>query len=268
MLAGEACCSEVAMRQPKLSPRRSCALLLIRLSWSCARPPCRVVSSPNSSLPRTLRYRSPSQSSLGLDADVRPALKATLIPRGRQVLSAQVSIFYQDWKGDCWMGLTIDSDDNVYPINQARGFYKILPDGMLVNGVNDQNPFASGGGRYWDELDESGGKLYTAAFQDVRSAPFFEGSTFSTLLAGLKGGEAMTVGQGPLAGSLLVTESANQVSRVTRSLLGRSVFASGASFAFPEAIVSAPDGTLYVVNLGFNPPQHTKVTPAGVSSPF
>lgn len=190
-----------------------------------------------------------------------------------QMLSAQVSIFYptmgQSTFGSCWMGLVIDSNDNVYPINSA-GVYRILPDGTLVNGVADSDFFAIGGSSFWGALDESGGKLYTAAGSNVLSAPFLKGSTFSVLTSGLNFGEAVALGQGPLDGSLFATEAAgSRVSRVTLSPLGVSVFASGASFFNGgEAIASAPDGTLYVVNVGGDPAQLTKITPAGVPSIF
>jgi hypothetical protein len=187
--------------------------------------------------------------------------------------AAEVSVFYptmgQPGFGSCWMGLIIDSDDNVYPIHggTAGGIYKILPDGTLVNG--DENLFAYGNGSYWAALNEGNQELYAAAGNDTRSAPFLEGSTFSTLISGLSDGQAIALGQGPLAGSLFATESSvGRVSRVTLSPLGISVFASGASFNSPEAIASASDGTLYVVNPGFNPTQLTKITPAGVASTF
>lgn len=234
--------------------------------------PGEVDKSTSPSLPHTLFYLSESQSSFGLDANLRPTSEVPLTFSASQVFPAQVSIFYptmgQSQSGSCWMGLRIDSNNNVYPIN-GNGFYKILPNGTLVNGVNDQNLFASGSFSFWGELDESGGKLYTAAGSDVRSAPFSVGSTFYPLISGLNGGQAITLGQGPLTGSLFATESANQVSRVTLSPLGLSVFASGASFfKSPEAIASAPDGTLYVANLGFNPSNLTKITAAGIPSIF
>src|SRR6266511_2298085 len=206
-----------------------------------------------------------------------------------QMLPAQVSVFYptrgQFGGGFCWMGLRIDGNDNIYPINPGGinpdstefpgGFYKILSDGTLVNGVNDQNLFAFGGLSYWGELDERGGKLYTSVAHDVRSAPFIEGSTFSTLLSGLSDGDvivgnAIALGQGPLAESLFVSErEGGQISRVMLSPLGLSVFASGPSPSFtPEAIASAPGGSLYVANQGTEPATLMKITPAGVLSTF
>jgi hypothetical protein len=189
-----------------------------------------------------------------------------------QVLPAEVSIFYptkgQSPFGGCWIGLRIDSDDNVYPIS-GDGVYKILPDGTLVNGVDDQNLFVSGGASGWGELDENRGKFYATDFTNVLSAPFLEGSTFSPFISGLSSGLAIALGQGPLVGSLFVTNlSPPVVNRVTLRPPRISEFASGPSFFGPEAIVSAPDGTLYVVNLNFDPPQLTKITPAGVLSTF
>jgi hypothetical protein len=234
-------------------------------------------------LPSTLFYRSES------DLPLQAPLKTPQTFSDSQVLPAQVSIFYptrgQFGGGFCWMGLRIDGNDNIYPINPSNinpdgnefpgGFYKILSDGTLVNGVNDQNLFAFGGLSYWGELDEHGGKLYTSVAHDVRSAPFIEGSTFSSLISGLNdgdviGGNAIALGQGPLAESLFVSErEGGQIGRVMLSPLGLSVFASGPSPSFtPEAIASAPDGSLYVANQRTDPATLMKITPAGVLSTF
>jgi hypothetical protein len=223
-------------------------------------------SAESRSLPLTRIYMPESDVPLEAPLETPQTFSAS------QVLPAQVSIFYptmgQSGEGLCWQGLRIDSHNNVYPIGSGE-ISKILPDGKLVNGVNDQNFFASGGLSFWGELDESGGKFYTASGNAVFSAPFLEGSTFSILISGLNDGQAIVLGQGPLVGSLFVSEGANQVSRVTLSPLGVNLFASGTSFfASPEAIASAPDGTLYVVNRGFDPPQLTKISPAGVPTTF
>lgn len=194
-----------------------------------------------------------------------------------EALPASVSVFYptkgQTSSGLCWMGLTIDSHDNLYPI--GSGFIaKILPDGTMVNGVDDQDFFASYGDSFWAALDERRETWYTAAVSDVRTAPFRAGSIFSTLISGLHEGQGITLGQGALTGSLFATESGfddseGYVSRITLAPLGLRVFASGPDFFnFPETIVSAPDGTLYVVNTGFNPPQLTSITARGVPSTF
>ncbi len=203
--------------------------------------------------------------------------KMDLASESSQPLDASSSdapeIFYptngQSPYGSCWMGLVIDSNDNVYPVN-SNGVYKILPDGTLVNGVGDQNLYATGSGSYYAALDEAGGYFYTASYRDVRRSPFSEGSTFSSLIPGLNGGESITLGQGPLAGSLFAAEyRANRVSRITLSPLGLSTFATGASyFNQPYPIASAPDGSLYVASIGSNPTMLTKITPAGVPSTF
>lgn len=240
-------------------------IVLVAVSAVVAvQPPAATRAGPaGPPLPDTLIYAES-------EADLPAILEAH--GTASQVLTAQVSAFYptmgQSTLGSCWMGLMIDSNDNVYPIN-ASGVYKILPDGTLVNGVDDSDLFAIGGFSFWGTLDERNAKLYSAAGSNVRSAPFLKGSTFSVLTSGLNVGEAVALGQGPLDGSLVVTETANQVSRVTLSPLGVSVFASGTSFFNrPEAIASAPDGTLYVVNVGSDPAQLTKITPAGVPSIF
>ena len=200
------------------------------------------------------------------DADQNAILESVpLIP-------AEVSVFYpttgQPGYGICWMGLKIDSNDNVYPIN-GTGFYKILPDGWLVNGVNDENLFASGTNSRWGELDEIGGKLYTVRTNYVRSAAFLEGSEFSNLISfsGISFNKGIVLGQGPLSGSLFfpVDSEPSGVFRLTLDSLEISVFAN-VSFYEPGAIASAPDGTLYVAD--FSPPRLIKITPEGVPSNF
>lgn len=191
-----------------------------------------------------------------------------------QALHATVELFYpsgeQSSAGNCWAGLRIDSHDNIYPAAFGSGIGKILPNGTLVNGVDDQNLFKYGINSAWFELDEKRGNFYSSSFFNVYAAPFVEGSYDSALISGLTNGQGITLGQGALAGSLFVAEaSVNQVSRITLSPLRLSVFASGAAFfSYPEAIAAAPNGTFYVANLGFNPPRLTKITSAGVPSIF
>lgn len=191
-----------------------------------------------------------------------------------QALPATVKLFYpsgnQSSSGNCWAGLRIDSHDNIYPAAFGSGIGKILANGTLVNGVDDQNLFKYGINSSWFELDEKGGKFYSTSFFNVYKAPFVAGSYDSVLVPGLSNGQGITLGRGFLAGSLFVAEAAiNQVSRLTLSPLRLSVFVSGSAFFnFPEAIAAAPNGTLYVANLGFNPPRLTKVTAAGVPSIF
>lgn len=216
--------------------------------------------------PSILFYKSES------DENLQTTLKTLRTLSVNQLLPAQVSIFYptkgQSQYGRCWQGLMIDSNENVYPV--ASGMInKILPDGTLVNGVDDQNFFATGSWRMMlPVLDEDSGKIFASAGNYVGYAPFLEGSTFSVLISGLNYSEAITMGQGPLGGSLFATERmANQVSRITLFPLGLSMFSSGISFfTFPNAIASAPDGTMYVVN--FLPTRLTKITPDGIPSTF
>jgi hypothetical protein len=237
-------------------------------------PTWAVEEAASPSLPFTLIYRSES------DAPLETTTEA-LQPFSSQVIPAQGSVFYptrgQSPLGFCWEGLRIDSNDNVYPINDAGAIYKILPDGTLVNGVDDQNFFASFGLSDWFELDESGGNFYTASPDgNAYVAPFVEGGHFSAFISGLSYGRAITLGQGPLAGNLFATEidlntGAGQVSRITLSPVGLSVFASGPALLCAATIASASDGTLYVVSPCFSlsrPPQLTKITPAGVPSTF
>jgi hypothetical protein len=195
-------------------------------------------------------------------------------PDNGQALHATVELFYpngeQSSTGNCWAGLRIDSQDNIYPAAFGSGIGKILPNGTLVNGVDDQNLFKYGINSAWFELDEKRGNFYSSSFFNVYAAPFVEGSYDSVLVSGLTNGQGITFGRGSLAGSLFVAEaSVHQVSRITLSPFGLSVFASGADFFnHPEAIAAAPNGTLYVANLGFSPPRLTKLTPAGVPSTF
>lgn len=194
-------------------------------------------------------------------------------PNISQALHAKAELFYptegQSSDGSCWAGLQIDSHDNIYPAAFGSGIGKILPNGTLVNGVNDQDLFEYGGNFAWFDLDEKGGKFYGSSTFNVYVAPFVEGSHDSVLISGLINGQAITLGRGPRAGSLFVTELANQVSRITLSPLRLSVFANGSSFfSYPETIAAAPNGTLYVANFGFTPPRLTKITSAGVPSIF
>jgi hypothetical protein len=187
--------------------------------------------------------------------------------------SRTVSVFYptggQGQNGLCWQGLTIDRANNVYPVASGE-FVKIKPNGVVVNGANDTGFFATGGLSFWGTLDEKNKKLFTAVADTVRSAPFMEFSEFSQLVAGLAGNaQAVAVGKGPLAGSVLVTDTAAPgVFRVTLKPLAVKLLASGAPFTSPEAIASASNGTLYVVNAGSNPATLVKVTPKGVASVF
>jgi hypothetical protein len=195
-------------------------------------------------------------------------------PNVVQALHSKVELFYptrgQSSAGDCWAGLRIDSHDNIYPAAFGSGIGRILPNGTLINGVDDQNLFKYGINSAWFELDERGGNFYSSSFFNVYVAPFVRGSYDSVLISGLTNGQGITLGRGFLAGSLFISEaSENQVSRLTLSPLRLSVFASGSAFfSYPEAIAAAPNGTLYVANLGFNPPRLTKVTSTGVPSIF
>lgn len=214
----------------------------------------------------TLLYKSTSGKSM----EARSGAVQT--PVTGKVLPAEVSVFYpamgESTLGLCWQGLRIDSNDNVYPIGSGQ-VSRILPDGTLVNGVDDQNYFASQGFGFWAELDEEGGKFYMAdGGGSVLAAPFAEGSIFSIFISGLSNGQGIALGQGPLAGSLFIAEFPGRVGRITLAPVGLSVFASGPLFSFPEAVASAPDGSLYIVNLGFNPPRLVKTSPSGVPSNF
>ena len=211
--------------------------------------------------------------------NILEASKKLQSPNISQALHVKVELFYptggQSSFGSCWAGLRIDSHNNVYPATFSSGIYKVLPDGTLVNGVNDQNLFMSGSNfSGWFELDERGGNFYSTSFfasdHNVYVAPFVEGSYDSVLISGLINGQGITLGRSSLAGSLFVTEtSKNRVSRIALSPLKLSVFASGPSFfSNPDAIAAASNGPLYVVNLGFNPSRLTKITSAGVPSTF
>lgn len=221
-------------------------------------------TEPSTGKPRLL-YESES------DKKIRKILRRS---NRNQALNARVELFYpsgeQSSAGNCWAGLRIDSHDNIYPAAFGSGIGKILPNGTLVNGVDDQNLFKYGINSAWFELDEKGGNFYSSSFFNVYAAPFVEGGYDSVLVSGLSNGQGITLGQGSLAGSLFVAEaSVNQVSRITLSPLRLSVLASGSAlFSYPDAIAAAPNGTLYVANLGFNPPRLTKVTPLGVPSTF
>jgi DNA-binding beta-propeller fold protein YncE len=166
-----------------------------------------------------------------------------------------VSVFYpkpgQTQDGLCWEGLTSDGAGNLYPIANA-GWSKLDRNANIINGDNDENFFATEDNSSWGVLDEPVRKLFTASLNAVRSAPFRARAVFTDLISGIKGqGGAVAVGRGPLAGSIFVTDSgASRVYRVRLDPLSIRVFASGSIFKVPEAIASAPDGTLYVINIG------------------
>jgi len=191
--------------------------------------------------------------------------------------SRTVSLFYpkagQSQDGLCWQGLTSDSAGNLYP-SGSGDFSKLDRNANVINGENDTNFFVTGGNSNWGTLDEARRKFFTASGKNVRSAAFRAGARFSNLVGGLKSnGEAVAVGRGPLAGSLLVTDSlASLVFRVTLKPLAVELFASGSLLKTPEAIASAPNGTLYVINVGSttDPAGRTllKITPAGKVSIF
>lgn len=180
---------------------------------------------------------------------------AALVAVDSSTVSRTVSVFYpkpgQDQGGLCWQGLTSDSAGNLYPIANA-GFSKLDRNANIINGANDENFFATDNESPWGALDEPARKLFTASLNTVRSAPFRTGALFAELIGGLKGqGAAVAVGRGPLAGSIFVTDQgASRVYRVRLDPLTLKVFASGSLFKAPEAIASAPDGSLYVVNVG------------------
>jgi DNA-binding beta-propeller fold protein YncE len=188
-----------------------------------------------------------------------------------------VSVFYpkpgQSQDGLCWEGLTSDRAGNLYPIANA-GFSKLDRRANVINGKNDENFFATENDSSWGVVDESAHELFAASLTAVRSAPFRAGAVFSELIDGLKRqGTAVAVGRGPLAGSLFVTDAgASKVFRVRLEPLSIKVFASGSIFKVPEAIVSAPDGTLYVVNVGSitDPAGRSivKIAPSGAASVF
>ncbi|HXI59133.1 MAG TPA: hypothetical protein VNO55_23865, partial [Polyangia bacterium] len=153
--------------------------------------------------------------------------------------------------GLCWQGLTSDSAGNIYPVANA-GISKLDRHAKIINGRDDTNFFAAENFSPWGVIDQAVGKLFAVSLKTVRSAPFQAGATFSDLISGLQTqGEAVAIGRGSLAGSLFVTDAgASRVYRVKLNPLSLKVFASGALFNVPEAIASAPDGTLYVVNVG------------------
>ncbi|MFL5356696.1 hypothetical protein [Archangium sp.] len=220
-------------------------------------------------MPRTLTYRPATPGASG-QADARATWSSD---DGGQGTPGSVSVFYptggQSGEGSCWMGLSVDRRGNLYPVNSV-GIYRIRRDGRVVNGVDDRDFFATGHDNQWATLDEDKEMFFAPAGDEVRAAPFEEGSTFSPILSGLTGGIAITVGRGPLAGSLFVTEPiASRVSRVSFMPLGLSTFSSGEEFfSFSEAIASAPDGTLYVVNRDIARPLLIRIATDGTPSIF
>lgn len=129
---------------------------------------------------RTLLRKSESDKPKNNIEAIAGTIQTPYIPDINEVLTDQVNIFYptmgQSTSGNCWGGLRIDSNDNVYPISIGGGaIFKILPDGTLVNGVNDQNYFASLGLSDWFELDENE-PLPHRKIQDLKSMKFGAGA--------------------------------------------------------------------------------------------
>jgi hypothetical protein len=179
----------------------------------------------------------------------------TAAPAVSTAATRTLSVFYpragELTTGLCWEGLTSDAAGNIYPVGSGQ-IVKLDRNANVVNGKDDRHFFATGGNSDWAVLDQARKKLFSASGVEVRSAPFKAGAKFSTLVTGLKSaGTAVAVGRGPLAGSLFVTDAgASRVYRVALAPLAIETFASGPLFDTPEAIASAPDGTLYVVNVG------------------
>ena len=192
-------------------------------------------------------------------------------------VSRTESVFYpkpgQPADGLCWEGLTSDSAGNLYPIANA-GISKLDRHANYINGKNDENFFANEPFSAWGVIDQAVGRIFTASTLTVRSAPFRAGATFTDLIGGLKTqGAAVAIGRGPLAGSILVTDAgASRIYRVKLQPLSIKLFASGAPLQAPEAIASAADGSLYVVNIGsVTVPAGRaiiKISPAGVAKVF
>jgi len=221
----------------------------------------------------TLKFQAPGQRFGG---PVEPQQQQQLADD--EVAAASSSgkpiVFYprggQSQDGLCWQGLVVDSANNVYPIANGN-FVRLDPKGNILNGENDKNFFAKKGMSIWGALDEPAGKLYTAAL-NARVAKFNKvGVNFRNLIALPGVGEGgITLGVGPLAGSLIATDGigGSRVHRITLNPLAAKVFAKGSLFSSPDNIASAPDGTLYVINEGKTPRTLVKITPAGKASVF
>jgi hypothetical protein len=167
-------------------------------------------------------------------------------------LPAAIEVVYptggQSGFGYCWQGLSVDRAGNLYPSN-GPGIYRLLPDGTLVNGVGDTNFFINGPSD-GALLDESRSRFFSLHDEGVFEAPFTEGGTFSLLASG-NGTlfHTLTRGRGPLADSLLASEGGHpRIYRVTLSPPGSSLYKDSGLITFPQAMASAPDGTLYVVS--------------------
>jgi hypothetical protein len=201
------------------------------------------------------------------------------------VIPAVVSVFYSHPFGQCWGGLTIDSSDNLYPVNTA-GVYKILSNGTLVNGVNDTNLFTTGTATDSVALDDNGGMFYSTGEVGypytiggpfyVSAAPFSAGSSFAPLINGLGGPGNVVLGQGPTQKTLFVAEIwQNKIARASLSTLKLTEFGNASIFQAPSAIASTPDGSVYVSSLNVDRYGNslgniflTKIAPDGTVSRF
>lgn len=175
----------------------------------------------------------------------------------------------QSGDGLCWMGLLRDWQGRLYPIGSGE-ISQLSPSGEILAGEDDQNYFLSaGGGGYWGALDARQKNVYVGAELYVRSAPFVSGSSFSDLAGDLQSVSGVTMGRGSLSGSVLFAErNANTIKRIELSSHTLSILAQSAELQLPEAIVSAPGGTVYVVSTSTEGPRLLKVTTSGIVSTF
>jgi hypothetical protein len=205
------------------------------------------------------------------------AQTATTARDGKAKTHSKLSVFYpkagQETLGRCWESVAVDAAGNVYPLGSGQ-LSKLSSEADFVNGENDTNFFVTSDvfGLFF-VLDEVRGTLFMPGRNaSILSAPFIEGGVFTPFISGggLVSANEVALGKGPLAGSLFVTDFATDaVARVNIDPPSVSVFvAPGEVLHHPEAIASAPNGTLYVVDASFDGWRLIEVTPEGVARIF
>jgi hypothetical protein len=190
---------------------------------------------------------------------------------------SKLSVFFprkgQTSDGLCWQSLVVDAAGNVYPLGSGM-LSKLTSQGQFVNGENDSNFFVtSETAGFSIVLDQARSTLFMPGRNDaVLSGPFVLGGVLTNFVSGggLAAANEIALGRGPLAGNLFVTDFlTNSVYRVTIDSLSVSVFLGPSELLqSPQAIASAPDGTLYVVDASFGAWRLIKITPGGVATVF
>lgn len=268
------------MKKIKLLLRCFLPVTLILLAFGCRKIDQKPVSPPVAATQpdalqriRQALARYPVRLTAGADTVTaglklrRPVLK---LPIGLERF-VKVDEFYafDGEPGACWQGLSVDRAGNLYPV-ATGSIAKLSPGGELLNGVT--KPYFATGSTFalFGTIDEKANKIYTASDFAVNSAPFSEGSVLQPAYTGFYITSGIITGRGPLRGNLLVVEYSSDLIAGIRRIApdGTVSWLSTGPFTFPYSMASAPNGTLYTVDIGTTPAKLFKTTPSGKTSLF